>query len=97
MLVYHYDPDTGAFLNTSSAADEDPMEPGHWLIPAHATELLPPSVSDPKKQHAVFADGGWHIEDKPVPPALQKNMDEAPVEGMWPRISIKEALKGGIT
>ena len=97
MIVYHYHPDTGAFLNTSSAADPDPLEPGHFLIPANATEIVPPSVPDPKRQQQIFREGVWVVEAIPAPPALKKNMDEAPLDGMWPRMGIKEALKGGVT
>ena len=96
-LAYHYDAITGAFLNTSTEADEDPMEPGNFLVPAYATLLGPPSPPNPKKQQAVFADDAWSIEDKPVAPMISKNINEAPIDGMWPRISIKEALKGGVT
>ena len=97
MLAYHYDPDTGIFLNTSSEADEDPLEEGNFLFPAHSTGEIPPSPSDPKKQRAVFRDGGWIVELIPVPPPLKTNLAKAPEEGMWPRLSIKEALKGGVT
>jgi hypothetical protein len=96
MIVYHFHPETGAFLNTSSEADPSPLEPGVFLIPANATAKLPPSPANPKKQQAVFRDDTWSIEDIPVPPALKTNMEGAPV-GMWPRLGIKEALKGGVT
>ncbi len=97
MIVYHYDPVTLAFLNASSEADEDPMEPGNFLIPAHATTELPPSPANPKKQRAVFRGNAWVVELIPVPPPLKTNFDKAPVGSMWPLISIKEALKGGVT
>jgi len=97
MIVYHYDPDTRVYTNTSSEADEDPMEPGRFLIPANATTEVPPFVGDPKKKHAVYRDGAWTVELIPVPPALAGNLKAAPEVGMWPRLSIKEALKGGVT
>jgi hypothetical protein len=90
MLVYHYDPTTLVFDNASS--DVDPL-----LIPANMTPKVPPSVGNPKTQHAVFRHGAWVVEDKPVVTGLAKNVAEAPVGGMWPRMSIKEALKGGVT
>lgn len=97
MIVYHYDPDTHVYLNTSSAADPDPLDPGKWLIPANATQLIPPPPPNPKTQQAVFQGSKWEVEDIPVPPALHANISNAPVGGIWPRISIKEALKGGVT
>lgn len=96
-LVYHYDQVTGAFLNTSSEADEDQMEPGTFLVPAYATLLPPPSPPNPKLQQAVFDGDAWSVQDKPATPMIKKNIDGAPQEGMWPRLSIKEALKGGVT
>jgi len=97
MLVYHYDAQTGVYANFSSEADPSPLEPGKWLVPAHATMLIPPAAPNPKKQLTVFRDGKWNIETIPVPPALKTNLEKAPPEGMWQRISIKEALKGGVT
>jgi hypothetical protein len=96
MIVYHYDPDTGAYLNWSSEADEDQLQPGNFLIPAYATPIVPPSPGNPKTQHAVFTAGAWHVEDKPIPPSITTNVEQAPV-GMFHNISIKEALKGGVT
>ena len=96
MIVYHYEPDTGVYANTSSEADPDPLDPGKWLIPANATDKVPPSVPNPMKQHPVFTDGAWHVESKPVEPIVNKNITEAPAH-MWPHMSIKEALKGGVT
>lgn len=97
MIVYHYNADTGVYLNTSSEADEDPLEPGHFLIPANATDLIPPYVPNPKKEHAVFSDGAWTVETIPVPPAINKNMKEAPGDRLWPNMTILEALKGGVS
>jgi hypothetical protein len=97
MLVYHYNADTGVYLNTSSEADEDPMQPGHFLIPANATERLPPSPPDPKKQRAVFSDGAWTVETIPVPPAINKNMKDAPGDHLFKNMSILEVLKGGVS
>ena len=96
MIVYNYHPDTGAYLNTSTPADPDPLQPGEWLIPANATPLVPPNVGDAKTRQAVFRDGAWSVETIPVPPAIHANYEQAP-GGLWPRMSIKEALKGGVS
>ena len=41
MQIYNYDADTGIYTN-EGVADESPLEPGVYLIPAHATTIEPP-------------------------------------------------------
>jgi hypothetical protein len=65
MKTYNYAPDTGIF-HAEGLADESPLEPGVFLIPAHATTLKPPKATLPKV--AVFKDGKWVIEELPPPP-----------------------------
>lgn len=62
MDVYHYDSVTGAFLGTSQA-DLSPLD-NEWLIPAHATELVPPAA--PTGQVAVFDGSAWGLLDDTV-------------------------------
>lgn len=45
-------------------ADESPLEPGVFLIPAGCVVEEPPSFAFP--QRARYADGAWIIEDTPV-------------------------------
>ncbi len=47
-------------------ADESPLEPGVFLIPAHCTELQPPSVPPGKRLKLVA--GEWLLEDIPQSP-----------------------------
>ncbi|PFH10857.1 virus tail fiber assembly protein lambda gpK [Collimonas sp. PA-H2] len=72
MKIYHYHPDTAVYLSTSSA-DVSPLEPGIFLVPAYATGIAPPDVS--QDEQATFAEDKWAIEPipqpeevKPVPP-----------------------------
>jgi hypothetical protein len=65
MKTYNYAPDTGIF-QTESLADESPLEPGVFLIPAYATTIAPPQVTNP--EIAVFKDGEWSVEVLPPPP-----------------------------
>ena len=56
--VYNYNPDTGEYLGPETAY-ESPMEPGVYLIPAHATTIAPPEAD--AGHVAVFADGAWTL------------------------------------
>ena len=56
--VYNYNPDTGEYLGLETA-HESPMEPGVYLIPAHATTIAPPEAD--AGHVAVFAGGAWTL------------------------------------
>jgi hypothetical protein len=65
MNIYHYIADTGIY-HAEGLADESPLEPGVFLVPAHATTAAPPEVTEP--EIAVFRDGEWSVELLPPPP-----------------------------
>ncbi|SMD18091.1 hypothetical protein [Rhizobium sp. RU36D] len=56
MLIHHYHPLSGEFI-CSSTADKSPLEPGVFLIPAHATKATPPVVAVGYLR--VFRNGVW--------------------------------------
>lgn len=58
MKIYNYHPEYKTYVG-SSLADESPLEPGVFLIPAHATELEPPSCSLGEIQ--VFNGTSWEL------------------------------------
>lgn len=64
MQIYHYDPKTGEYLG-SGIADESPLEPGVFLIPANATSKEPPAIVSGKVNR--YQAGSWLTEDNPVP------------------------------
>ncbi len=66
MQIFHFDPVTKEYLGASQA-DESPLEPGVFLVPAYSTESEPPAVVD--GQRAVF-DGEWRVEAIPKKPAV---------------------------
>lgn len=83
MQIYHYHPTTHEFLGTS-VADPSPLEPGAWLIPAHATQVIPPMPQAGTVRK--FIAGAWVLE-----PLAQ---DEAPVDpGYEPSIHDLAAAK----
>ncbi len=60
MIIYNYHPVTKEFLSQCEA-DESPLEPGVYLIPANATDMAPPTEGD--NQKAVFDNGAWSLKD----------------------------------
>jgi hypothetical protein len=68
MNIYHFFPETGIFY-AEGLADESPLEPGVFLIPAYATTLKPLIATLPDV--AVFKDGKWAIETLPPPPEAE--------------------------
>ncbi|MDF3822336.1 hypothetical protein P3G55_20700 [Leptospira sp. 96542] len=53
------------FFVGMSTADESPLEPGVWLIPAGAIDVPAPDV--PEGQRARWQGGAWAFEPIPVP------------------------------
>lgn len=75
MNIYNYDPETNQY-NFSSVADESPLEPGEYLIPAYATTIAPPTADE---NTAPFWTGSaWEIRStlEPEPPAKIWEEDE---------------------
>lgn len=72
MQVYCYDVD-GVFISQEQA-QESPLEPGVWLLPARSTTIAPPSVSE--GQQAVWNGAVWEVRD--VPAVSDPNDDALP-------------------
>lgn len=64
MDIYHYHPETGVFLGHGQA-DESPLEPGVWLIPAHATTEQPLEPGD--NEQVVWRGTSWQLQPIPEP------------------------------
>jgi hypothetical protein len=56
MQIWNHHPTTGELIG-SSRADPNPMEAGEWLIPAHATSVMPPECEG--GHVAVFVGSSW--------------------------------------
>ena len=65
MKIHHYNPETLEYLGEGQA-DESPLEPGVFLIPAHATATAPPAAVAGKVR--AFEAGAWVQRDPPAVP-----------------------------
>lgn len=59
-VIYNFDKETGEFLSITTA-DEDPLDPSNYLMPAHST--IAPVPEDIKGKARVFVDGNWNYID----------------------------------
>jgi hypothetical protein len=94
MNIYHYIADTGIFYS-EGIADESPLEPGVFLIPAHATTVAPPEVTEP--EIAVFRDGEWSVEVLPAPPEPELIPEPVPPEPSAPLTPEQKLAASGLT
>lgn len=63
MRIFNYHPVTGKFLG-ESVAEESPLEPGVFLVPAYATPIEPPATAE--GQADFFVNGEWVVLDDAV-------------------------------
>lgn len=77
MLVFHFDPETGVLVGSSEAM-ESPLEKDKLLIPANATEIVPPEPIEGTV--SVFRNGAWQQEHVPVP---EPTPDPVPTEASY--------------
>jgi hypothetical protein len=80
MNIYHYHPETKQFI-ASGVADQSPLEPGVWLIPAYATNVEPPEAQEGKTIHClggewVYQDVVVEVSEVPTPPTLAEIVSE---------------------
>lgn len=74
MQIYHYHHVTGEFLG-EGVADESPLEPGVFIIPAHATTIQPLEYREGMTR--CFIDGKWQYVPASV---LETSPEETPSE-----------------
>lgn len=65
MKAYSYD-ENGVFIRECNC-QPNPVRPGSFLIPGHATATPPPEF-DPETQKAVWNGSEWRVEDIPPTP-----------------------------
>tara|TARA_B100002019_G_scaffold287683_1_gene300061 strand:- start:3435 stop:3863 length:429 start_codon:yes stop_codon:yes gene_type:complete len=74
-LIYHYHPETFLYQH-SEEADESPLEPGVYLLPAAATWDEPPQSETGKV--LKYLDGTWTQSDPDPEPEGNTADDELP-------------------
>lgn len=67
----------GYFVGTA-IADESPLEPGVFLMPAHTVDLPPSSLPTCAEQQRLRWNGVWVVEDIPVVVAEVETITEVP-------------------
>tara|TARA_R110000823_G_scaffold277831_2_gene396320 strand:- start:3697 stop:4074 length:378 start_codon:yes stop_codon:yes gene_type:complete len=74
MNIYHYDAETLDYVG-ESIADLSPLEPGVWLIPAHATTVTP-KVKPKEGEVLVFENGVWltKVVEEPIVEEVEDHM-----------------------
>lgn len=78
-------------------ADESPLEPGVWLIPAHATDIAPPEPSSGFVR--VFTGSGWSYQsiDEPGSDPVETPEDFVPNKISRRQFFQQLAMSGMIT
>lgn len=69
LRIFNYNGDTGEY-NGEGEADESPLEPGKYLLPAYSTIKEPPSLEDHKGMMVCFdrENDEWVFKKIPAKP-----------------------------
>ena len=86
MLIYHYHPVTGVFLG-QSLADESPLEPGVFLVPACATATPPLETGD--GEYACWENDAWSVK-------IEETIDPEPEPEEGPTVPISITPRQGM-
>jgi hypothetical protein len=70
MQAYQYD--QAGLLSGETVADESPMEPGVYLLPANCT-LTPPPAEVPDDKWPRWNGKAWALVNRPQPQASNDN------------------------
>ena len=81
--AYSFHPETKVFIGVDFA-QESPLEPGVFLLPAGATFVEPPQVAEGKQ--AIWGGESWSVQDIPVSPAPEPEPEPEPEPLTWDTI-----------
>lgn len=73
--AYSFHPKTKVFIGVDFA-QESPLQPGVFLLPAGATFVEPPKVAEGKQ--AVWVGESWSVRDIPLPPEPKPTPEPEP-------------------
>lgn len=93
MNIYHYHPETGAFLGQGEA-DPNPLEKNKWLIPACSTTIVPPAPTTGNIR--VFANGKWGYALEDTPEVVTPEPQEQLVSSVSARQFKLQLLEAGL-
>lgn len=85
MRVFNYNPATKEYID-SNDADESPLEPGVFLLPANATFTSIPAEI-PVNYSCVWAEDHWELQEKNA--SNNSNDMATPIEDLWMQLRIK--------
>jgi hypothetical protein len=68
LRIYNYNWATGEYAG-DSMADENPLEPGNWIVPAYATTKALPDLEPGHRAMFDPETNDWRQEKTPVPEA----------------------------
>lgn len=82
--AYSFHPETGIFTGVDFA-QESPLEPGVFLLPAGSTFVEPPKADQGKE--VVWNGESWLLRDVPLPPAPEPAPEPEPLT--WDMVRAK--------
>jgi Phage tail assembly chaperone protein len=88
--IYSYHPVSGVFVGTDFA-QESPLEPGVFLLPAGATFVEPPQA--PEGKQSVWNGDSWEVQDIPLPEPPLEIPEPEPELLTWDRIRVERNFK----
>ena len=74
--------DADGYYVGATFADESPLEPGVYLLPAGAIDKEPPKNLEEGKRYRPWGSG-WRSEDIPLPPDEEEAIPEEPIEPVF--------------